>query len=165
MFKSKVHSKRKLSMEKSELYLWLVRVQSANATLGGVTKSLEDMPGHCGLNRTWRVELPAGTSMVTTVTPGFGWSDWLSISGGSLERRVAFVVPRTAPEGAFKMVMISFWSPMVRVAELPETSTDALVCMRHWIAWLVLISSWRRTCLRALSKRMPRENDVLQSKR
>lgn len=51
---------------------WLVSDQLANETEGGVTKSLSDIPGHWGLNRTSRVYVPAGREIISTVTPGFG---------------------------------------------------------------------------------------------
>ena len=35
--------------------LWLVKVHESSETLGGVTKSLVDMPGHCGLNSTCKL--------------------------------------------------------------------------------------------------------------
>lgn len=38
----------------------------------GVLKELDDMPLHCGLKRTCKVYVPAGSEIVTTVTPGFG---------------------------------------------------------------------------------------------
>ena len=52
--------------------LWLVSVHWSMGTDGGVTKSLDDIPSHWGLNSTCKLYVPAGRLIITTVTPGFG---------------------------------------------------------------------------------------------
>jgi len=51
--------------------LWLVSDQLSRATDGGVTKSPSAIPAHCGLNNTCKLYVPAGRSMISTVTLGF----------------------------------------------------------------------------------------------
>ena len=67
----------------------------------GVLKSLDCIPDHCGLNSTCRLYVPAGKLIITTVTPGFSWSDCPAGSAGSSENRTANPVVNAAPEGAF----------------------------------------------------------------
>jgi hypothetical protein len=78
-----------------------VRDHWESGTDGGVTKSLADIPGHCGLNNTCKLYVPAGRLMMSTVTPGFGWS--ASGGVGSVGNRTAAEVVNAAPDGGFRI--------------------------------------------------------------
>lgn len=141
--------------------LWLVSVQLSIGTDGGVTKSLDFIPSHCGLNNTCKLYCPAGRLIMTTVTPGLSWSVIPVGSAGSLSNRFARPVVMETPLGAFRIDIVSVLSPIFKVAVVPSTVTVALVCILHMIVPDALMSSCRSTCLRPLRRRTPRLNDVL----
>lgn len=83
---------------------------------------------------------------------------------GSVEYRTAGPEVKTTPEGAFSMVAIRVLPPNVNVAVVPSIDTDALVCIRHSAVRLVLVkSSCSRTCLRPLSRRIPRLTELFNT--
>ena len=87
--------------QESGYYLWLVRDQLSNETDGGVTKSLADIPLHCGLNSTCKLYVPAGRLIIRTVTPGLVWSAAGGV--GSVGKRTAADVVNAAPDGALRI--------------------------------------------------------------
>ena len=141
-------------------------VHPLRGTLGGVTKSLADMPGHCGLNRIWRLYWPAGRLIVMTDTPGLGESAPPEGRGGSFWKRTACSEVIVTPDVGLKTVIWRDLSPMVSVAPFPceLTAIVAFVCARHNSGCDVWISSWSRTCLRAFRRRRPREYEELRTK-
>jgi len=91
-----------------------VRDHWVSGTELGVTYEVDDTPGHWGVSRTSNVYWPAGKLMVSTVTPGLGWSGAGGV--GSVLSRTASIVVNCAPEGAFKRSTFNVFVSMVSVA-------------------------------------------------
>lgn len=99
--------------------------------------------------------------MISTVTPGLSWSAAGGV--GSVSNRFASVVVNPAPSGGLSIWTFIVCPSSVSVADVLDESmaTVAFVCIRHWIPWEAVISSWRRTCFRPFRRRMPRFTEVL----
>jgi len=128
-----------------------------------VRELLCEFPGVNNISITALPPVPAGVSINSTVTPGFAWSVCPVGSAGSPANRTASAVVNCAPDGALRIVAVNVWPSRDNVAVDPDVVTVALVCARHIMLPVVVISSRNSTCCRPFTNRIPRFTEVLSN--